>query len=498
MVSPHLELPTLASAVNDLPTLMDDQTNLLDQALQGDVDFVVTAGGTIVISKTISLRNFMFNLTGTPSAAFNVDFPTNNRYFAVNNKSGETATIRIDGGGGTTVEVIDAEQRIIYIDGTDVIDVTGVGVPNLETLVIRGTDFAVTTTTLTAIDWNAETRDEGDWHDNSTDPEQIKVGVGIVDAVVKVHIINLDANDTLTVKLQRYNSSDALQETLAEDNREHDASVDMVINLCVLNIRTAAGDYLTVEVKSSADATYSIESDDSYFLVRRATTGGAGGGGGGIFSGARVRLASDQTIIALVDQAFIWGTEDYDTDDYFTLVEEVATDISFTAPDLIASAGSNFGSFSVGQIIRVQGTTSQTNDGTFKIEAITAAQITTVETTVTTQGAGATITVSSGSHLLIPSDGYYRLTAGFHAATFSSEDAFSFYIGKNVSGFPGSVTEYKTTLAASGTKGGSLSVEDFFNTGDFLEFRMFHTIGSTHDFQANEATFFSISKIGEP
>ena len=275
MVSPHLELPTLASAVNNLPALMDDQTNLLDQALQGDVDFVVTAGGTIVISKTISLRNFMFNLTGTPSAAFNVDFPTNNRYFAVSNKSGETATIRIDGGGGTTVEVVDAEQRIIYIDGTDVIDVTGVGVPNLETLVTLTGDFTISDTTLTPIDWDAETRDEGSWHDNVTDPEQIKIGAGIVDAVAKIHIIDLDANDTITIKLQRYNSSDALQETLAEDNREHDASVDMVFNLCVLNIRAATGDYLTVEVKSSADTSYKVESDDSYFLVRRSTTGGA-------------------------------------------------------------------------------------------------------------------------------------------------------------------------------------------------------------------------------
>ncbi len=185
MVSPHLEIPTLATAVNDLPTLMDDQTNLLDQALQGDVDFVVTAGGTIVISKTISLRNFFFNLTGTPSADFNLDFPINNRYFAINNKSGKKAMIRIDGGGGMTVSVLDGQMRILYIDGADVINVTGAGAPSQETLVIRGTDFAIMTADLTPIDWNNETRDEGNWHDNSTDPEQIKVGEGIFDAVAE-------------------------------------------------------------------------------------------------------------------------------------------------------------------------------------------------------------------------------------------------------------------------------------------------------------------------
>ncbi len=263
MVSPHLELPTLASAVNNLPTLMDDQTNLLDQALQGDVDFSVAAGGTIVISKTISLRNFLFNLTGAPGADFNLDFPTNNRYFMISNKSGKTASIRIDGGAGQIVMIFDTEKRILYIDGTDVIDVTGIGIPNEETLVTRVTDFAISTTTLTPIDWNAETRDEGAWHDNSTDPEQIKMGQGVFDAIVKIHITALNTNDDLDFKIQRYNSSDALQETVAEDRRIKHTAGDLIITLTALNIRGIVGDYLTVEVKSSVDTGYNVEADDS-------------------------------------------------------------------------------------------------------------------------------------------------------------------------------------------------------------------------------------------
>ena len=305
MVSPHLEIPTLATAVNDLPTLMDDQTNLLDQALQGDVDFVVTAGGTIVISKTISLRNFFFNLTGTPSADFNLDFPINNRYFAINNKSGKKAMIRIDGGGGMTVSVLDGQMRILYIDGADVINVTGAGAPSQETLVIRGTDFAIMTADLTPIDWNNETRDEGNWHDNSTDPEQIKVGEGIFDAVAKIHITDFDTNETMRVKVQRYNSSDALQETLAEDNREHDGAVDMVFNLSVINIRAAAGDYLTVEVKSEIDTNYKVEADDSYFLVRTAAgVGSSGGGGSDDVQFTKVELTSNEVVSA--NAAVVW------------------------------------------------------------------------------------------------------------------------------------------------------------------------------------------------
>ncbi len=278
MVSANLEIPTLASAVNNLPALMDAQTDILDQALQGDIDFSVAAGGTIVIAKSDSLRNFCFNLTGSPGADFNLDFPMNNRYFVISNKSGKTATIRIDGGAGKTVIVFDTEKRVLYIDGTDVLDITGVGIPNEETLVTRATDFTISTTTLTAIDWNAETRDEGAWHDNSTDPEQIKMGQGRFDATAKIHIINVTVPDTIDFKIQRYNSSDALQETVAEDRRYLDtaSTLDLTITLTVLNIRGIVGDYLTVEVKSVTDTGYSVEADDSYFLVRTSTSGGAG------------------------------------------------------------------------------------------------------------------------------------------------------------------------------------------------------------------------------
>jgi len=320
MVSPHLELPTLASAVNNLPTLMDDQTNLLDQALQGDIDYSVAAGGTIVIAKSDSLRNFLFNLTDSPGADFNLDFPTNNRYFMISNKSGKIATIRIDGGGGQTVTVFDTEKRILYIDGTDVIDVTGIGVPNEETLVTLATDFVISSTTLTAIDWGLETRDEGAWWAISPDPEQIKMGQGIFDAIAKIHIINLVADDTVSFKLQRYNSSDVLQETLAEDHRKHDVSVDTVVTLSAINIRGIVGDYLTVEVKSSTDTGYSVEADDSYFLVRTSTSGGSGsaGGGGSFIAGSSFCILAGkvESFTHNANKVAVW-TEVEDTDGYF-------------------------------------------------------------------------------------------------------------------------------------------------------------------------------------
>lgn len=69
------------------------------------------------------------------------------------------------------------------------------------------------------------------------------------------------------------------------------------------------------------------------------------------------------------------------------------TDISFTAPDLIDSAGSGFGIFSVGQFIRVEGSAGQ--DGVYEIATQSASQLELVEQTITAEGAGASETITA-------------------------------------------------------------------------------------------------------
>lgn len=69
------------------------------------------------------------------------------------------------------------------------------------------------------------------------------------------------------------------------------------------------------------------------------------------------------------------------------------TDISFTAPDLIGSTSTDFTTaFAVGEYIHVEGTTS--NDGYYKIAAVTTNQIELVEQTISTEGAGTSFTIT--------------------------------------------------------------------------------------------------------
>ncbi len=67
--------------------------------------------------------------------------------------------------------------------------------------------------------------------------------------------------------------------------------------------------------------------------------------------------------------------------------------ISFTAPDLINDSDEGLAKYFIGEVIRVQGSAGQ--DGLYQIATVAAAQIETVEQTITTESAGDDMTVSS-------------------------------------------------------------------------------------------------------
>lgn len=73
----------------------------------------------------------------------------------------------------------------------------------------------------------------------------------------------------------------------------------------------------------------------------------------------------------------------------------IATDISFTNPATIASAGSGFGLISVGDNIAISGSAS--NNRVFMVETASAASITVSPALVTTESAGATVHLNRGA-----------------------------------------------------------------------------------------------------
>lgn len=78
------------------------------------------------------------------------------------------------------------------------------------------------------------------------------------------------------------------------------------------------------------------------------------------------------------------------------LASASGTTISFTAPDTIADSGSGFGSFAIGDVIEVKGSTD--NDGVYRVTAAAAGSLTVDKGTITTESAGDSVTVSEGEY----------------------------------------------------------------------------------------------------
>ena len=91
------------------------------------------------------------------------------------------------------------------------------------------------------------------------------------------------------------------------------------------------------------------------------------------------------------------------------------TTIEFTAPDQVVRAAGSWtdDGYTAGRFIVVTGAAEAANNGTFEIETATATDLTTVETTLETEGASTTERIN-GYQLLEAGDTAVLLPAGTH------------------------------------------------------------------------------------
>ena len=122
----HADGALIAQSQSQKEVTSNALDNLLSNATQKPLAVTITdaAGSPTSADRTLSDDEFfghhLFNLTGSPSVAFDLTVPASgNHTFAVRNDSGQTATVTT--GGGATVAVATGNRRILHADGTDVI-----------------------------------------------------------------------------------------------------------------------------------------------------------------------------------------------------------------------------------------------------------------------------------------------------------------------------------------------------------------------------------------
>jgi len=105
--------------------------NLVQQAIAGYQAVTVNGTGTTTLAMTdatiSNARNAVIQLTGTITANIDVTIPDNieKTYTIINNTTGAfTVEFKTVSGTGTTFSATDKGAKIIYSDGTNVVDVT--------------------------------------------------------------------------------------------------------------------------------------------------------------------------------------------------------------------------------------------------------------------------------------------------------------------------------------------------------------------------------------
>ena len=103
-------------------TTTNTNFDIIDDALNGVITITIS-GNTTLTSSDGTLSNGhhkVLLLAGSPSGAFNLTIDPNDqqKWYFINNATGQVATVKQGGGSGTTVTINNGTSAIVYADGS--------------------------------------------------------------------------------------------------------------------------------------------------------------------------------------------------------------------------------------------------------------------------------------------------------------------------------------------------------------------------------------------
>ena len=169
MASSYTDIGTELMATGENPGTWGTKTNtniqILEEAINGYVSQALTSGGTVALTYTDGstgdvARHAVIALTGTITGNAVVTVPANEKVWIIDNQSSGayTVTVKVSGQTGVTWGTSDKGTKILYANGTDVVDTNiggGVGAQDLngeEFILDADADTSITADTDDQID----------------------------------------------------------------------------------------------------------------------------------------------------------------------------------------------------------------------------------------------------------------------------------------------------------------------------------------------------------
>jgi hypothetical protein len=159
------ELMTTGENAGNWGTKTNTNLQILEEAIAGYATQALTSGGTVTLTYTDGsvgdvARHAVIALTGALSGNAVVEVPSNEKIWIIDNQSTNayTVTVRVNGQSGVTWGTSDKGTKILYANGTDVVDTNiggGVGGHDLngeELILDADADTSITADTDDQID----------------------------------------------------------------------------------------------------------------------------------------------------------------------------------------------------------------------------------------------------------------------------------------------------------------------------------------------------------
>ena len=120
VTTPNLAITHIEVSQQNKKASANAAFDALDEATQDTIDIDCSAGGTVTVPVASQLANKLLRLTGSPAGAFTLDLQPTKRNLAIQNVSGQTATIDTTSGSTPTTDLATGQTLSLIIRGADI------------------------------------------------------------------------------------------------------------------------------------------------------------------------------------------------------------------------------------------------------------------------------------------------------------------------------------------------------------------------------------------
>ncbi len=126
-VDPILGWTLISESEDDPFTRSNEADERITKATQQHIDIDCTAGGTIVVSSTNFLENCHMTLSGSPGAGFTLEVPDGDKKYAIDNTSGQGATVDTLTGAASPITLPNGSVFHFQNNGIEIIKTADIG-----------------------------------------------------------------------------------------------------------------------------------------------------------------------------------------------------------------------------------------------------------------------------------------------------------------------------------------------------------------------------------